>query len=144
MTQEDKIEEVKPEMNDFAIADYGDFEIYIKRAAAGGREYSNKIAELEVKYRRKNEMVKKGQISDEGVAKLDAAKRADYSIIAAKHIVAGWKGKFKGVDLPEFSEEAAVKLLSDPENQLLFIDIMETAANSASFEKEQDEIEIKN
>ncbi len=144
MTKQAKIEEVQPEMNDFAIADYGDFEIYIKRAAAGGREYSNKIAEMEIKYRRKNEMVKKGQISDEGITKLDAAKRVDYAQIAAKYIVAGWKGKFKGVELPEFSEAEAAKLLADPENQLLFIDIMETAASSASFEKEQDEIEIKN
>ena len=130
--------------NDYAIADYGDFEIHVKRAGVGSRAYSNKIAELELKYRRKDEMIKNGFISDEGAKKLDAAKRVDYAKLAAEHIVVRWKGSVKGEELKKFSKEGAVELLSGEGNEALFIDVLQVATDENNFQVELDEQEVKN
>ena len=140
MTKEDK----KVELNDHAIAEYGDFEVYVKRAGITGREYSDKVAAVEAKYRRKNAAVKAGHISEEGAKKIDDLMRGDFAKLAAEYIVSGWKGKLKGKKLPEYSLAEGTKFFSEPDNQLFFIDVLEVASDAASFEKKLDEQEIKN
>ncbi len=127
-----------------AIADYSDFEIHVKQAGKNEREFINKVNMLQTKYQRKEKMAEKGLISEAAGKQLSEDKTKDLAEAYAKHIIVNWKGKFQGKDLGKYSVEKCVELLADPENDLLFADLIEFSTNAANFTKEQEAAEIKN
>lgn len=127
-----------------AIADYADFEIHVKQAGKSDRAFINKLNILQTKYHRKEKMAEKGLLSEEAEKKLSEAKKTDLVSAYATHIIVDWKGKFQGKDLGKYSVEKCIKLLVDPENDLLLADLIDFSADAANFTKEQEAAEIKN
>ena len=128
----------------YAVADYYDFEIHVKQAGKDEREFVNKINFLNTKYARKEKMAEKGLLSDEAITKLSNEKMKDLATAYAEHIIVGWKGKFKDKALNKYSVKKCVEILSDPENDELFADLIGFSSDVANFEKEQEAAEIKN
>lgn len=128
----------------YAVADYGDFEIHVKQTGAGNRAFINALQKIEQKYSRKEKMADKGIISGEAASKLLNDKMQDLAGVYSEFVITGWKGKVSGKELPKFTKEAAIEIFGNKENDLLFADIIQFALDEANFQKELDDEEIKN
>ncbi len=132
--------------SNYTIADYGDFEIHISKADTSAT--AKKVTEVETKYRRKRQMIDKGLLSKQAAKKVNDDYNAELVKVYADYVIVGWKGKFKGVDLPEFNRENVIKFFSDKDKQIILIDITEVyiakqMEEEAEAEEELDEAENK-
>lgn len=128
----------------YAVADYIDFQIHVKQAGKNDRDFVNKINLITTKYQRKEKMAEKGMLSNEAVKKLSDNKMQDLADAYAKHIVVGWEGVFRGDKLGKYDAEKCAKILSNPDNDELFADIISFSADVGNFTKEVEEAEVKN
>lgn len=125
------------------VLDYYDFKIEIQPAAKN-RGFIADLSKIQQKYARKRRMVELGVLSDEAGEKIGQEQQSDLAGLYAKHIITGWNGlKYKGKNL-SYSQENATKFFSDPENDLLFADLMEQSADQSNFAEEAKESEEKN
>lgn len=131
-------------MTDYIQLDYYDFKINIKSKTARNRELINATQAILQKYARKENMIKKGLMSESASEKLEHDKVKDIAQAYADYVIVGWEGEYRGEVLPEFNKENVVKLLSNPENDSLLADIIDQSANADFVNFECEEVEIKN
>lgn len=129
---------------EYAVSDYGDFQIHVKDGGSNNRSLVHKVQEIEKKYARKERMAEKGIISGDAAKKLEADKYNDIVKAYVEHVIVGWAGKFKGKKLPEFNKDEAMKFFSERDNEVILADIVDFASQEANFVKEQEDAEIKN
>lgn len=131
-------------MTDFIQLDYYDFKINIKSGVSKNRALSTDIQYVQRKYARKEKLAEKGILSESAARELGKKKTQDIAQAYAKHVIVGWEGELEGKKLPKYTEEAAVKILADPENDALLADIIEQSLEVQNTEYERDEEELKN
>jgi hypothetical protein len=128
---------------DTAVADYIDFKIEV-RQTANNRGLSTKLSQIEVKYARKQKMIEAGVLSQDAAKEIVSRKLSELAGAYADHVIVAWEGKYRGKKLPDFSRENVIKLLTDPENDALFADLVNFSVEQANFQAELQKDEEKN
>ena len=131
-------------MTDYIQLDYYDFKINIKSGVTTNRPLATAIQGIQRKYARKEDMAGKGLLSEAAAKELGKQKTQDIAAAYADHVIAGWEGKYNGKKLGDFTKKACVDLLSNPENDALFSDIIDQSIQAQETAAEYEEKEIKN
>lgn len=129
--------------NDVATLDYHDFKIVVNRITKATKDFKNQYMQILNKYARKERMVEKGTLSKEAGLKLEQQKKEDLARLYADLVIVDWDYKQNEKKIP-FNKDNVVKVLSDPENDDLFADIIEQSALASNFIAEEIKEEQKN
>lgn len=131
-------------MTDYIQLDYIDFKINIKSGVARNRPLTTAIQGIQRKYARKEDMAEKGLLSQEAAKELGKQKTQDIAEAYAQYVVVGWEGEYNGKNLGDYSVSACIDLLSNPENDALFSDIIDQSIQAQNDANKTEEKEIKN
>jgi len=128
--------------------DYGDFKINVQIENLESRELKDAASKIGMETSRRERMFTNKIISKEAFRAYEKEASFKLSKLYATYIIFGWTGKFKGDDLGKYDIEKAAKLLSEPMNLPLLLDIIEVVKalveKDAEKENEIDGEEIKN
>lgn len=131
-------------MTDYIQLDYIDFKINIKSGVARNRPLATAIQGIQRKYARKEDMAEKGLLSQDAAKELGKQKTRDIAEAYAQYVVVGWEGEYKGKKLDDYSVNSCIDLLSNPENDALFSDIIDQSIQAQNDANKTEEKEIKN